>query len=398
MSLFSNKFLIKYKKFSHIVDEWHPTKNGELNPSNVSYGSKKLIWWQCKKHHEWQSKVNSRTSRNSKKSGCPYCFNRYVLPENSIVKTNPEVLKLWHYEKNNIKPEEISSGSNKKVWWKCLKGHEYEQCLNHKINSKVGCPYCSNKKVCNDNCLQTTHLLKFWHQSKNKLLPSQITAYSGKKAWWQCPLFKDHEWEAIICNVSNGHFCPCCTGKKVVKSNSFKYNYPDLLCEWDFLKNTLDPEKITSRNPAKAWWLCDKGHSWEACIGSRANGTGCPICKESKGEKLITKYLSENNIKYERQFTFETCRYKNKLPFDFGVFVRNVLYLIEFQGRQHYEEGVFGSKIDDAKTILRTVKKRDKIKYNFCKKNNIPLIVIPYWEKDDISNLLNDFLFNKVAS
>jgi very-short-patch-repair endonuclease len=59
-----------------ISNEWHPTKNGELQPSQFSHGSEKRVWWQCRKHssHEWQTAISNRCS--SGKSECPYCTNK----------------------------------------------------------------------------------------------------------------------------------------------------------------------------------------------------------------------------------------------------------------------------------------------------------------------------------
>lgn len=54
-----------------------------------------------------------------------------------------------------------------------------------------------------------------------------------------------------------------------------------LLAEWDYTKNTLQPEKITTSSGKKAWWKCSKvpHHSWESVIANRSKGSGCPICK-----------------------------------------------------------------------------------------------------------------------
>ena len=53
-----------------LAEEWHPTKNGELFPNNVSFKSHLKVWWKCKKDHEWEAVVSSRTSGN----GCPICY------------------------------------------------------------------------------------------------------------------------------------------------------------------------------------------------------------------------------------------------------------------------------------------------------------------------------------
>ena len=100
--------------------------------------------------------------------------------------------------------------SNKKVWWQCLKRHEWETTVNNR-NSGKSCPYCAGQKVNDDNCLQTLNpsLAKEWHPTKNgKLTPNKITVSSGKKVWWQCS--RGHEWEAMVNNRSKGIGCPYC--------------------------------------------------------------------------------------------------------------------------------------------------------------------------------------------
>lgn len=80
------------------------------------------------------------------------------------------------------------------------------------------------------------------------------------------------------------------------------------------------------------------------------------------------------------------------MRFDFAIFENNSLkYLIEFQGRQHYEEGEFSNAIP-----LKIRQERDKKKNEYCKNHNIPLIIIPYWDYQNIDmnylgGLLNEY-------
>ena len=112
-------------------------------------------------------------------------------------------------------------------------------------------------------------------------------------------------------------------------------------------------------------------------------GNGCPVCKESKGEKEIRRLLNENGITYKSQFSFDDCKNINKLAFDFYLPNKNIC--IEFDGRQHFEPiEYFGGVYS-----LERQKIKDKIKDNFCKNNNIKLIRIPYYEFDNIEKILN---------
>lgn len=113
----------------------------------------------------------------------------------------------------------------------------------------------------------------------------------------------------------------------------------------------------------------------------------------SKGEKECHKILSKNknvkNILF--QYTIDTCSYINPLPFDFKVELNNSKYiLIEYQGQQHYKPIEFwgGVKKYEEQII------KDKIKYDYCDKNNINLLIISY--KMNIENTINNYIENLV--
>ena len=185
-----------------LVDEWHPTKNGELTPKDVTPNSGKKVWWRCEKGHEWQATVNDR-SRNR---GCPFCAGRKVCKDNSLLFLKPLLAAEWHPVKNKpLKPSEVTVNSNKKVWWLCEKNHEWLEKISERSKGN-NCPYCSGRRVCIDNSLEFVNpkLAKEWHPSKNGLLkPSDVTTKSGKTVWWKCE--KGHEWKAKIYNLSLIH-------------------------------------------------------------------------------------------------------------------------------------------------------------------------------------------------
>jgi hypothetical protein len=111
------------------------------------------------------------------------------------------------------------------------------------------------------------------------------------------------------------------------------------------------------------------------------NGHGCPACKESKGEREIRNYLNKNLINFIPQYKIKECKHIKVLPFDFYLPDYNLC--IEYQGIQHYELVKYFGGEKDFK--LRLIK--DKIKMEYCKNNNIPLLIIKYDE--DVFNKLN---------
>jgi hypothetical protein len=110
---------------------------------------------------------------------------------------------------------------------------------------------------------------------------------------------------------------------------------------------------------------------------------GCPKCnRTSKGENIIKWWLDNNNIQYETQKRFEDCKDKRTLPFDFYIPSKNMC--IEYDGIQHFEIRERFGGIDG----FVDRKRKDKIKNNYCKNNNIKLIRISY--KEDIVKKIID--------
>jgi hypothetical protein len=176
---------------------------------------------------------------------------------------------------------------------------------------------------------------------------------------------------------------------RLSETNNLEYSFPELLDEWDYSKNKLKPSDYCPRSGKKAWWKClSCGHGWFAVIGSRTKGIGCPNCKLSKGEARVERFLIDNLFLYDTQYSIDECRNKNPLPFDFVVFIKEEKILIEYQGEQHYsvrlKNNFFGGEED-----FKIQQKRDKIKKEYCRKNNIDLIIIPYWDYENIEEILS---------
>jgi len=126
-------------------------------------------------------------------------------------------------------------------------------------------------------------------------------------------------------------------------------------------------------------------NTWLVSPNSLLNGHGCSCCKKSKGEKIIEKYLIDNNVLYKKQYVIDGCKNKHNLYFDFAVFENNNLYfLIEFDGIQHFKPIKYFGGIEK----FKYTKKTDKIKDDYCKNNNIKLIRIPYNKINNLKSLI----------
>ena len=271
-------------KFPKVALEWNTKKNGSLTPESVSYGSSKMVWWVCDKGHEYQLRVAQKIQG----IGCPYCAGKRVLKGfNDLETLNPQLASEWDYEKNeNLKPSEVTCGSDKVVWWKCSKSHSWDEKIYERSRG-LGCPICSNRRVqrgYNDLGTLRPDIAKEWGFEKNNdLTPSMVTPGSSKKVWWKCQ--KGHSYCASLASRTGSRKanCPYCSGQALlIGFNDLATTHPDLVKEWDFEKNyPLLPTQVQKGTEKKVWWICPKGHSYQSVIYCRTNPkrpTGCPYC------------------------------------------------------------------------------------------------------------------------
>ena len=270
-----------------LIEEWHPTKNGDLTPDQVAAYTSKKVWWKCSEgpDHEWEAQVRNRSGGR----GCPFCAGLKVSVTNALATLHPELAGDWHPIKNrDLTPMQVPSGGHTKRWWKCPKApdHEWTESVSTRALG-VGCPFCAGKRVTKSNSLAHLHpdLVHEWHPTKNgNLTPEKVYASTNKGVWWQCSEADDHEWEAGVSGRTGrrGRGCPFCAGQKVTRSNSLAVLHPELVTEWHETKNgQLTAEHVTAGSGQKVWWRCDKGsdHEWETSPKNRSKGQGCPFCR-----------------------------------------------------------------------------------------------------------------------
>ena len=205
---------------------------------------------------------------------------------------------LLHPRRNgDISLAEIPPGSRKRLWWRCGRGHEW-QAPAYSIKAGTACPYCAGKSILageNDLAATHPHLLKMW-SGRNGSLPRDVTAGSHRKAWWVCE--RGHEWEATIYSITAGESgCPYCAGRLAVSGETDLATVrPDVLAEWDYEKNTVSPSEVLPSAHDKIWWVCEKGHSWEAAVFSRTREkpSGCPYCT---GKKVLAGFNDLGTVK-----------------------------------------------------------------------------------------------------
>ena len=127
-----------------VLAQWDDEKNTGSTPDSISYGSNKKVWWRCEQGHSWQASVKSRSGG----AGCPVCMNKTVVPGvNDLAATHPELAAQWHPDKNgSLTPETVVSGTYRRVWWRCGKGHEWQAAIYPRAMGS-GCPVCESKVI-----------------------------------------------------------------------------------------------------------------------------------------------------------------------------------------------------------------------------------------------------------
>lgn len=269
--------------------EWHAHKNS-LTPLDVTCGADVEVWWRCSNAHEWQETVKSRAARGR----CRYCTNHAVwVGFNDLAHVHPEWLDEWDYEVNaDLLPTGIVFGAAMEVAWKCRLDHQWNESPSRKHyaatkGTHLGCPYCSGQRVlAGFNDLLTTHpeLAREWDVDANLIGPDEVSRGSGM-AHWVCD--KEHRWEATVASRAGaGNGCPYCANKLVWPGyNDLLTCRPEVADTWHPFLNDLTPSEVVYGSDKKAWWLCGRGHHWEARISRRTrkkNPRGCPYCSNQK--------------------------------------------------------------------------------------------------------------------
>lgn len=127
-----------------ILAEWDAEKNAPINPGEILPSSHGKVWWRCALGHSYQAAVFSRTREKS--TGCPYCAGRLALKGfNDLATVKPGIAGEWHQPLNGaLKPEEVTPGCNRKVWWQCRDGHVWLAAVYSRTRKRgSGCPVCA---------------------------------------------------------------------------------------------------------------------------------------------------------------------------------------------------------------------------------------------------------------
>ncbi len=180
--------------------DWHFKRNPGRTPSDVRITSGTVVWWRCSTcGHEWRASVYKRSTGN----GCHKCAvirraRRRSTPKrgDSFADRHPCEATEWHSTKNaELEPTDVRPASNKKVWWQCSAGHEWQVSPANRQRGER-CPECSKQLIPIKRSTPKPgrsladlfpDVASEWHPTLNDpVAASDINPGSRKPRWWQC--------------------------------------------------------------------------------------------------------------------------------------------------------------------------------------------------------------------
>lgn len=260
---------------SKLAAEWHPTKNGNLSPTQITAGTSKKVWWMCSEGHEWEAAVSSRCGG----IGCPYCSGKRAIAGISDLATvNPKLAAEWHPTKNgDLSPDQVTAGSGKKVWWVCSKcGNEWKAVISNRSQGS-NCPLCSHPHEKKSD----RQFLEELAANNSKIIPLEPYVDNRTKILVRCGEC-GYKWKAAPGAIlDNPNRCPRCwenrRGLSLVKSNE------EFLAELAEVNPFVTPLEPYVRSKWKIRCRCEIcGHEWLVSPNELLRGNGCPCCNHSQ--------------------------------------------------------------------------------------------------------------------
>lgn len=327
--------------------------------------------------------------KNKKNKQCNECSKKLLAKLYSF--TYEEVKKYIEFGSNSgcklLSIEYINNQIPLNIQCKC--GEIFHPNYNSFRGGQIECPQCSKKKVAQQYLKTNEQFLK----EVEKLTRNEyvfLEEYKGNKVKIKvrhnCDKCNSYEYKVSPSDFLGKKRCPKCAGNLPYTDEEFKEKIYSLVKnEYAIIgeyKTAITKIKIKHN-------IC--GCEYEVTPNSFLNGHRCIICNESKGEQAIRHYCEKENVPFKAQYIFEDLIGVGGglLKFDFAIFddkeQLKLKYLIEYDGKQHYE----WIKKLMTETKFKSSQYHDQLKNKYCKEHNIKLLRIPYWDFDNIETILN---------
>lgn len=336
----------------------------------------------CPVHGEFEQEANSHLQGH----GCPYCSQRFLKTTEDFI----EEARKMHGDKYDYS-KTIYESAIKKILITCPEHGEFWQTPNGHLSGH-GCFECGNELRAKKNT-----------KSQEEVVNEFTLIHGNKYDYSQVKYISALTPVKIIC-PKHGSFLmkpsEHLQGKGCRKCGYIRNSINFRGTTESFISKTKEihgdkyiydlVEYNTAKTPVNI--ICPIHGVFSQTPSEHLNGSGCPICKTSHGERIINRWLQDNNIKFKPQYTIiprqGTLLGRNKFRVDFYLPIQKTI--IEFNGKQHYER----AKIWHTEEQFQDQLDRDSRLREHCKQNGIKLIEIPYTNIDDIDKILTRKLLN----
>ena len=325
----------------------------------------KILHAHNKCNHSWEIRPNDFIDRGSR---CPKCYGRKIRSPESYRKevsaiTDGEYSVLGQYLNSTSKITHRHNGC----------GHEWEVSPNVFVNIGSRCPLCFGKSESMSR--------ELFPRKVFELVGDEYTFLENYKGSHTKITVRHNRSCGNIYEVSPSSFihggarCSCHARKTDAE---FREEVKALVgVEYSVVGYyRVGYEKIRMRHN-----IC--GHSYKTTPNNFLRGSRCTNCVYSRGEKAVADVLDSLSIEYSREHSF---KYLGRKRFDF--FIPSLNIAIEYDGEQHYKSiDAWGGE-----EYLESVRQSDALKNDFCEYMGIDLLRIPYWEFDNIDEIVTNFI------
>ena len=278
-------------QYPHIALEWDYDKN-QKRPEDYTYGSTYNAFWKCRENpmHKWKALINDRKPGFKR---CPYCNDPETILDLAV--TKPKLVKYWDYIKNDFGPENYTEFSNQMVYWKCKKGHSFQNKICNYLDHDFKCHICNNSNIVEYSTeleILYPDLIRELDITKSNVKPIQLEVNSDDLIWWICPDERHSYQMSVYSRTRLGRSCPECRSLISHKEDiTLLSRYPEIIEIWDYNNNDgLLPEDIAFSSKATFNYVCNENHKWNESLPSLIqNNFTCAYCS---GRRLLPGYNS----------------------------------------------------------------------------------------------------------
>ena len=296
-----------------------------------------------------------------------------------MVENIKDLMDLWDSDKNyqaGLDPKILPVNSSKTAFWKCKDGHHWEEDIKEVYGRKYKCLYCKGSLVWpgqNDLLTLYPEIAAEWDYDKNNTTPDKVTPRDTNTYWWKCKEGHPSFPRSVEHRVNRHDTCPYCTGRKVLPGvNDLQTLFPEIAKEWDYEKNDgVLPSEVYAHTWKPYHWICPKGHHYRKKVYLRTHSiqaVDCPKCVKAHS----TSFPEQAVYYYTKQFYPDAInRYRglSKTGLELDIFIPSWHIGIEYDGKPFHSS--------------EEAKKKERHKYEICKRKGIKLIRIKEGEMPD---------------